>query len=156
LALFVAIKKKTRLRIEWLCVLGAAACLSAGALIGSPQISDRSFTAVIVLLICLFCAVMADINPGTGKVGMHVGAALVLACVCVGAYAFFAVKAHEAAWLVQLDRIAQAKMQGQANVSISSQESSTRYAMDIMLSPEPDVWPNSTLGKYYGIRIIGE
>ncbi|MBR5301459.1 MAG: hypothetical protein IKU38_01320 [Clostridia bacterium] len=154
-ALFAAVKKKAGLRIGWLCVLGAAAVLSAGALIGSPQISDRSFTAVIVLLIAMFGSVMNDIKLHADARSVRIGAALGLVCICLGVHAVSCVKAHEASWISQLEKIEQAAGRGDETVEIGSVASSSRYAMDIILAPAADQWPNSTLSKYYGIDIVG-
>ena len=155
-ALFAAMKKKVKPRIEWLVVLVLCAILSAGALIGSPQISDRSFTAVIVLAICALLSLISDIKPKADGHSLRVGAVLVLACVLVGVQALGAVRAHEAAWNAQLARIHQAREAGEESVAIGSVPSSSRFTMDIALGSEPSDWPNSTLGKYFGVRIVGE
>ncbi|MBQ7886428.1 MAG: hypothetical protein IJ313_05990 [Clostridia bacterium] len=155
-ALLVAIKKKAPLRIEWLCVLGASAALSAGALVGSPQISDRSFTAVIVLVIAALLCVMADKKPRADGHSLHVGAALMLLCAALGVYAFGEVHAHGSAWEQQIDAIERAAQAGGEVIAVSSVPSSSRYTMDIALASDPSAWPNSTLGKYYGVRIAGE
>ena len=155
-ALVFAMKKKVQLRIEWLLTLAACVVLSAGALIGSPQISDRSFTAVIVLAISVLAALISDIKPKTDARSLRVGAALAIICVLVGVQAFGAVRVHRAAWQEQLARIAKAKEAGEERVQIRSVPSSTRFAMDIALADDAAQWPNSTLGKYYGVRIVGE
>ena len=155
-ALAAAIKRKVSLRIEWLCVLAGCALLSAGALIGSPQISDRSFTAVIVLAICTLMALVGDIKPQADTRSVRLGAALMIAGVLVGVQALGAVRTHEAAWHEQLARIEQAAAAGEERVNVRSVLSSSRFTMDIALDSEPSAWPNSTLGKYYGVGIVGE
>lgn len=155
LSLFAAAKRKAPLRVEWLCVLAGSALLSAGALVGSPQISDRSFTAVIVLIVAALLAVMADMKPSADRRSLRVGMALTLLCAALGVHAYFAVCAHEQAWHVQVSAIESAAAAGLEEVTIDSIPSSSRYTMSISLQEDPAVWPNSTLGKVYGIRIVG-
>jgi len=152
-ALLIVRKKKISLRMEWLCVLLASALLSAYALIGSPQISDRSFTAVLVLCIAALLLALADMAP---RVGRLPAALAMLLCIAVGAWAFSQVHAHESAWTAQLERIEAAQAGGESEVVIASVPSVSRYTMGIMLEESPDSWPNATLGKYYGLRICGE
>ena len=154
--LFVAARKKTALRGEWLCVLGGAALLSAGALAGSPQISDRSFTAVIVLMIALLLTALADMKPMTGGRSLCLGGMLAAAGVLLSIHALGAVRAHDTAWAAQLAMIEQAAAEGEEKVTVSSVLSDSRYTMNIALADDPSVWPNTTLSKFYGIRIVGQ
>ena len=154
--MLVAVKKKTALRPEWLCVLLLSAVLSAGALIGSPQISDRSFTSVIVLVIAALLCVMADKRKAADAHSLRVGMALVLLCAVLGMYAYHSVSAHGDAWNRQIAAALEEAKAGGEEVTLSSVPSSSRYTMGIVLSSDPLQWPNSTLGKYYGIRIAGE
>lgn len=156
IAMIVAVKKKVQLRCEWLCVLGMSAVLSAGALIGSPQISDRSFTAVIVLAICALLCVMADKKPVSDRHSLHVGVALWLVCAVLGVHAYGAVAEHGESWRRQVAAIELAVQEGKEEVTVSSVPSVSRYTMDIALSSDSLQWPNSTLGKYYGVRIAGK
>ncbi|MBQ8618913.1 MAG: hypothetical protein IJ418_15575 [Clostridia bacterium] len=156
IAMIVAVKKKVKLRCEWLCVLVLSAVLSAGALIGSPQISDRSFTAVIVLAVASLLCVMADKKPEANLHSLHVGAALGLVCVMLGVHAYGAVSEHADSWRQQVAAIELAAQEGEAAVTVSSVPSASRYTMDIALSSDPLQWPNSTLGKYYAIGIAGK
>lgn len=152
-AVCAAIRKKAALHMEWLGVLGAAAILSAGALVGSPQISDRSFTAVIVLLAALLLALLPDRKP-TKTDWCFVGVLAVL-CVALGIHALTAVRMHGSAWEAQLARIEQTAAAGEEEVVVSSVLSASRYTMSIALEEDPSAWPNTTLAKYYGIRIVG-
>ena len=152
-ALLLARKRKISLRLEWLCVLLASALLSTYALIGSPQISDRSYTAVIVLCACALLLVLSDLAPRVKT--LHVAIAVAL-CVAGGVMALSQVTAHESAWSAQLEAISTAKDAGAQEVVIAPVPSASRYTMGIVLEESPDAWPNSTLGKYFGVRIIGE
>jgi len=152
-ALLLAKKRRVQLRTEWLCMLLGAALLSTYALVGSPQISDRSYTAVIVLLAAALLTVTKDIGLRTGKLP----AAIVLVlCVTGGALALSSVTAHESAWNIQLAKIEAVQTAGETEVMISSVPSVSRYTMSIMLERNPDSWPNSTMGKYFSMRIHGE
>jgi len=73
-----------------------------------------------------------------------------------GLLAVKAVCAHETAWLDQAAKIEAAAQSGADMVSIRSVPSDSRYTMSMILEEEPENWPNSTLGKYYGIGISGE
>lgn len=152
-ALLAARKKRVSLRGEWLCVLLGGALLSTYALVGSPQISDRSYTAVIVLCIASLLLALCDLAPRVKKLPAAIAVAL---CAVGGALAVSQVTAHENAWSAQLARIEDAKNAGVQEVSMASVPSVSRYTMGIMLEESPDAWPNSTLGKYFGVRISGE
>ncbi|MBQ4264248.1 MAG: hypothetical protein IJB85_01890 [Clostridia bacterium] len=155
-SLVVACRKRAALRVEWLCILIGSAVLSAGALIGSPQISDRSFTGVIVLLIAALLSVMKDIMPQIDGRSLRVGAIFLLAAVLGAVPAVIAVSRHNTAWVVQEAMIRQAAQDGLQEVCISSVPSDPRYAMPIELQQDADTWPNSTMSKYFGIRILGK
>ena len=150
LALWLVKKKKEALCVEPLLLLLAGALLSAYALVGSPQISDRSFTAVIVLFICALLLALEGCMP-EGRRAIVLGAAL---CLCGGMLALGSVRAHESAWQAQLDAIHAAPANGE--VQIASVPSASRYTMSITLEESPDAWPNSTMSKYYRIRISGK
>ena len=81
---------------------------------------------------------------------------LLMLCVAGGMLAANAVCTHESAWLAQIQRIEEAKAEGREQVAIASVPSVSRYTMSVMLDENPQVWPNSTLSKYFGIRISGE
>lgn len=157
LLLLLARKRGIKLSAIWLAVLCGGAFLSAYALMGSPQISDRSFTAVIVLVIAALLSVLEDMacraQPGAWA-GRWAAAALVLAAVG-GAFAVGDVYAHGQAWRTQTEKIEAAAAAGEEEVIVSSVLSESRYTMSVKLEESPDAWPNRTLGKYYGIRIAG-
>ncbi|MBQ2833497.1 MAG: hypothetical protein IJE71_02720, partial [Clostridia bacterium] len=142
-------------RCEWLAVLGVSAFLSAYALCGSPQISDRTFTGVIALAISAMLAVFADMDLALTRRGVASFALLGVLLAGVTAGAVSGVRAHGNAWREQEARILEAAARGDAQVIISGVEAQSRFAMDIVVDKEPAAWPNSTLGKYYGIEIAG-
>ena len=77
-------------------------------------------------------------------------------CAVGGASAARDVVSHERAWLTEVKKIEAAAAQGEEDVAVSSVPSVSRYTMGVLLEESFDSWPNSTLGKYYGIRISGE
>jgi len=153
LALLLAKKKRVYPDRERLCLLAVSAFLSAYALVGSPQISDRSFTAVI----CLCAAALVCVLSGF-EMRLKAPAALVCVLLCAvgGMLAVRAVCVHETAWLEQRAKIEAAAEAGADRVTIHSVPSVSRYTMGVMIETDPADWPNSTLGKYYGIRISGD
>lgn len=155
LALLAARRKGTSVRTEWLCVLLGAALLSAYALIGSPQISDRSFTAVLVLAATALLAVLSDIKLRPDRRSLPAIAVLAVCIVGVSLGALRDVKAHEAAWRTQTDAIEAAAAAGETDVTVFSVPQNSRFTMAITLEDSPDAWPNSTLGRYYGVRVHG-
>lgn len=158
-ALVIGKKKGKALRFEWHAVLAVSAFLSAYALVGSPQISDRSFTAVIALAIALLLGVLADLRRPSFRITRMQRAALVLAVSLMAGVtgeAISAVMAHEQAWRAQEEKILVAKEAGEESVQIASLPAVSRFTMNIALEKDADAWPNSTLSKYYGIEIYGE
>lgn len=155
LALLAARRKKSAVRAETLLLLGTAALLSAYALVGSPQISDRSLTAVVVLTITALLAVLADLLGRPDRRSLPVLAALAVCLAVVSGGALRGVRAHEAAWRAQTDAIEAAAAAGETDVTVASVPKTTRFTMAIPLEESPDAWPNSTLGKYYGVRVHG-
>ena len=160
LTLWIARQRRVPLRGERLCVLGVGALLSAYALMGSPQISDRSFTSVVVLaLAALLCAAADVLEPWLReqlRAGQGAAAALLLAAVLLTADALGDVRAHEAAWLGQVSRIEAAAAAGEERVTVRSVPSSSRFTMSVTLAEDAGAWPNSTLSRYYGIAVCGE
>ena len=155
LALLAARRKEISVRTEWLYVLLGAALLSAYALVGSPQISDRSFTAVLVLAVTALLAVLADLKPRPDRRSLPAIAVLAVCIVGVSLGALRDVKAHEAAWRAQTDAIEAAAAAGETDVTVSSVPQNSRFTMAVTLEDSPDAWPNSTLGRYYGVRVHG-
>ena len=66
------------------------------------------------------------------------------------------VGAHEAAWEAQTQKIETAVQSGADEVKIASVESRSRFTMNIALEKDAESWPNSTLSKWFGIRVYGE
>lgn len=131
------------------------ALLSAGALVASPQISNRAFTGVLALVLA---AALALPLPGwlTGRRKACAAAVLAAAAAMMGAQAMQEVSAHEQAWNAQLARINAAEEAGETEVLLGSVPSHSRFTMDISLAQSPQDWPNSTLSRYFGLAVRGD
>lgn len=155
--LLLARKRKASVCTERMLIPLGTALLSAYALVGSPQISDRSFTMVLVLMMSAWLSVLtgftADGEGWMSRCRLVLGctAAALLIGVSVGAWRD--VTAHEAAWLKQTGAMESAAAAGESDVTVSSVPAASRFTMDITLASDPSAWPNSTLGKYYGLRV---
>ena len=85
------------------------------------------------------------------------GTALALFLLVYGGYqAVREVGAHEAAWEAQTQKIETAVQSGADEVKIASVESRSRFTMNIALENDAESWPNSTLSKWFGIRVCGK
>ena len=144
------------MRGERAALLALCALLSAYALVASPQISDRSFTAVTVLALSAALTLLDDWLARSVK-GLAPAMALMLSvCFVSGAVAMRDTAAHEAAWAAQLSRIETAAQAGETEVAVSGIPARSRFTMDIVLADSPGEWPNSTLSRYFGIAVHGE
>lgn len=141
----------------WSAWLLFGAVLVSLALVGSPLISDRSFTGTVALALAAALCMLADVLARVRVRRAHRLTALALAfalLAVVGVGALGDVKAHEAAWLAQTERAHQARAAGEERVTLSSVPSHSRFTMDISLAATPEEWPNSTLSRALGIRIF--
>ena len=129
-----------------------ASLLSALALAVSPEVSDRSFLICYVLLLADALSMLT-----LGKKGrMIMTSVLSLALFVMAIGAGTAVLRHESRWQAELHKIEEAAARGDEEVTITSVPSASRYTMPILLEKRFDEWPNSTLSKWFGIRINGE
>lgn len=144
--------------VQWIWVLGAGAFFSAYALAASPQISDRTFTGVIALAAAFLLSLAGSLKGGMRvNKGSAAAGVIALAVLLVGsAGAMRSVCAHEAAWLEQVEKIEAAAAAGEESVTVTSVPSSSMYTMSVVIEKDASAWPNSTLSKYYGIRVMGE
>lgn len=145
-------------RTGWALALVAGGLLAALAMIASPELSDRSFTGVLVLVLAGVLVLVGDVFAGTRAFDSAASAALILLLAVFahsGYRALGDVAAHEAAWNVQLARAQVAIEAGAPDVTLESVPSRSRFTMDIALGATPQEWPNSTLGKALGIDIFG-
>ena len=136
-----------------------AALLSAYAMVASPELSDRSYTCVIALTLCALATLLGDMEAHVRALDAARLCALPLALFLLvygGYQAVREVGAHEAAWKAQTQKIETAVQSGADEVKIASVESRSRFTMNIALENDAESWPNSTLSKWFGIRVYGE
>lgn len=156
LLFFLGRRRGIAMRGERAALLALCALLSAYALVASPQISDRSFTAVTVLALSAALTLLDDWLARSVK-GLAPAMALMLSvCFVSGAVAMRDTAAHEAAWTAQLSCIETAAQAGETEVAVSGIPARSRFTMDIVLADSPGEWPNSTLSRYFGIAVHGE
>ena len=135
------------------------ALLSAYAMVASPELSDRSYTCVIALTLCALATLLGDMEAHVRALDAARLCALPLALFLLvygGYQAVREVGAHEAAWKAQTQKIETAVQSGADEVKIASVESRSRFTMNIALENDAESWPNSTLSKWFGIRVCGE
>lgn len=137
----------------------AAALLCAYAMAASPELSDRSFTGVLALLMVSVLTLLGDIDAQSDMFDAAKLAVLPIAALLLaygGVQAVREVAAQEAAWGKQIAEITEAAEAGAESVSVQSVQSHSRFTMDITLDKDAEHWPNSTLQKIYGVRVYGE
>jgi len=135
------------------------AFISSYAMMGSPFLADRTFISSVALMICALLVVLADQMervPAYGAARLLILAPLMMVMVYTGYHAVKDVREYEAQWNQVVARIEEAVELGQEEVVVPSIKSHSRFTVDTQIMEDPQVWPNSTMGKYYGIRIIGE
>jgi len=149
--------KGARIGYAALLMFGA---LGAGyALLGSPVLSDRTFTGVIVLVLSAVMVLFADLIENT----RFIGAAKILAMpvlmvflVYTGYHGIKDVRAYHEEYSALTSTIKCAAENGCEEVKVEPLISRSRFTMSMLIEEDADAWPNSTLERYYGIRIIGE
>ena len=150
-------RTSSRKGYAFMLVLGAL--ISSYAMMGSPFLADRTFISSVALMICALLVVLGDQMermPSAGAARLIILAPLLMVMVYTGYHALKDVKAYEAQWNQVVASIEEAVEQGKEEVIVPSIKSHSRFTVDTQIMEDPQVWPNSTMGKYYGIRIIGE
>ena len=130
-----------------------------GRALKAPELSDRSYTCVIALLLAALATLIGDLDAHVRALDAAKLCALPLSVFLLlygGYQAAKDVSAHETAWNAQLESIETAVQGGKTEVQIASVESHSRFTMDIVLEKDADSWPNSTLSKWFGIRVMGK
>ena len=154
LARALGVKRRTGRAL--LLMLGAL--LTAGALVASPVASDRSWTGVIALALCAVMTLCGDIDGQVRAMDAAKLLALPLLCVLLligGMQALSDVREHEAAWTAQVTRIEAAAAAGEESVAAEGVKSRSRFTMDVTLSGDSALWPDSTLSRAFGINVNG-
>ena len=142
---------------ERFIALSAAGLFSGMAMLASPEFSPRTLTGMAVLLLAALFSVLPESRTAFRNRWALAAFALSAALVIVsGLDACREVSGHADAWRRETAKIEEAAVAGQESVSIRDVPARGRYTTDILLSEDPDSWPNRTLSRYYGIRILRE
>ena len=158
LVLVLSAMEKKPVRHAQALALIFAAGMSVYAMVGSPELSDRTYTGPFVLVLSALLMLVADAQLGHEKLDAARLAALPLVLVFTiytGYHAVKDVRAYAEHWNTEVAVIQQAYLEGAEQAEIESIDSVSRFTMDIALSDQADQWPNSTISKYYGIDIVG-
>ena len=116
------------------------------------------FTGVLAMMIAFLLSLAGSLRATLRRRNRGYAVCLIASAVLLAgsAAAVRDVRAHGAAWLLQVQRIEAAAAAGEESVMVSSVPSVSPYTMSIALEADAAAWPNSTLTKYYGIHVIGE
>ena len=152
-----ALQVKGRRAYVLLLLFGAFG--AAYSMVASPVFSDRSWTGVVVLVLCAALALLGDLEEKTRAfdAARLLVLPFVLLLIAYGGYkALGDVRAHEAAWLSQVQKIEAAAAAGDESVAVCGVESTSPYTMPIAIAEDAEAWPNATLSKVFGILVNGK
>lgn len=147
-----------RRRTGWTLLLLFGGAAGAYSMVASPVFSDRSWTGVIVLALIAVLTLLGDLEAQTREfdAAKMLMLPLCLLLVAYGGYqAYGDVCAHEEKWLSQVAVMEMAAREGAQSVKIEGVESGSRFTMDIQVEADASQWPNSTLGKAFGVSVNG-
>lgn len=149
-------ERAPRMGEAWLLVF--AALTAVYAMVGSPELSDRTYTGPFVLMLCAALTLVGDGETHAARLDAARIAVLPLALVTMlytGYHAVSDVREYADAWNARVAAIEAACTAGDAQVEIAPLEANSRFTMDIALHGDAAQWPNSTISKYYAIDVIG-
>jgi len=156
--IYAGMRKKAK-RASIAAAFVFAAAVSVYAMVGSPELSDRTFTGAFVLVLTAMLVLIADAEAYFRNLDAAKVAVLPLALVFMiytGYHAYKDVSAYAEDWMLRIHQIETACEAGEERVILEPIRGDSRYVMSISLEKDADAWPNSTLSKYYGISILGE
>ena len=146
-------------RIGYACALVFAALTSVYAMVGSPELSDRTFTGPFVLVLAALLVLLGDGEMAARRLDAAKIAVLPLLLVFAlytGYHGIKDVQEFADVWQSRVSEIELACRQGQEQAMIAPIEAKSRFTMDIVLGQDAAQWPNSTLSRYYGIDVVGQ
>lgn len=152
------IGKKNGARIEWAFALVFAALISVYAMVGSPELSDRTYTGSFVLVLTALLVLVGDMDSYARNLDAAKLVVLPLLVVFAAYTAYHGVsdvRTYASQWNTEVQCIEAACLAGENEIILNPIPGVSRFTMDIILNADPNQWPNSTLSKYYGIDIIG-
>ncbi len=158
LLLFALLRRRGGRRTQ-AAVLIFGALIASYALVGSPELSDRSFTAPIALALAGLLVLVADAESRVPELDAAKLCALPLVLVFMLYTSYHAlgdVKAHESAWNAEISKIEEACAREEKNVAVEAVESHSRFTMDVIYTPDADSWPNTSISRVYGMDVVGQ
>ena len=135
------------------------ALMSVYAMVGSPELSDRTYTGAFVLVLAALLTLAGDAEERFRTLDAAKIAVLplmLIVTVYVSYHALSDVKAFEAQWNDRIAVIEAACAEGAEAVSVESVHSASRFTMDAVFPQDAAQWPNTSISKVYGINVSGK
>lgn len=156
--LFAAGFRESVTRIGYACVLLFGALISVYAMVGSPELSDRTYTGPFILVLSALLVILSDADEKASKLGAAKLLVFPLFLVVAGYTSYHAIRdvsTFEKAWNSRLAVIETACAEEKEQVAIEPLYTESRFAMDVVMAHEAELWPNNSISKIYGINVIG-
>lgn len=145
-------------RMGYALVLVFGALISVYAMVGSPELSDRTYTGPFILVLSALLVILGDAEAQSRRLNAAKMLVFPLFLVIAGYVSYHAVcdvRAFETAWSSRVSAIEEACAEGRTQVEIESLFTDSRFTMDVGLSRRADQWPNTSISKVYGIAVTG-
>ena len=146
-------------RLGYALVLAFGALIAVYAMVGSPELSDRTYTGPFVLMLSSLLVILADADEQGRKLGaakLIVFPLFLIVSGYIGYHAVQDVSSFESAWKGRVAVIETAKEENRDQVEIEALYSNSRFTMDVVHAPQASQWPNTSISKVYGIDVIGK
>ena len=128
------------------------------AMMGSPELSERTFTGMVALLLAAALgalrAAFAD-RRGVMRAKWLSAVPMILLLALTTRNALRQVEMHEAVLHSEMQSIERSVAAGQDAVYLKDIHSRSKYTQDILWGKSETDWPNSTLSKLYQIAVRG-
>jgi len=150
--------KEMSARRGYAALLVFGAVMGAYALMGSPELSDRSFTGPFVLMLSAAMVLIADLEAHVRRMDAAKVVAFPLMMIVLAYTSYHAlndVKDFERQWKGQTAVVEAAVAAGDTQVTVESIDSHSRFTMDVHFAENAQTWPNTSMSRIYGIDIIG-
>ena len=135
------------------------AFMSVYAMVGSPELSDRTYTGAFVLVLAACLTLLGDAEEHVrafDAAKIVVLPLLLVTALYVSYQALGDVSAFEARWNTQIEVIELACAEGASEAKVESVYAVSRFTMDAEFPQDPAQWPNTSISKVYGIDVSGK
>jgi len=146
-------------RMGYAFILMFGALVSVYAMVGSPELSDRTYTGPFVLVLSALLVILSDADEKSQKLSAAKLFVFPLFLIVAGYTSYHAIRdvsAFETAWNSRLAVIETACAEEREQVAIEPLYAESRFAMDVVMMHEAELWPNTSISKIYGIDVIGK